>query len=143
MEPLSATASVVAVIQIAQQVFNLCQKYYTGVKDARKDIQRLRNEVISLQDVLTSIADIADEPGAASLTTLNLLSQADGPLDQCKVDLTLLVAKLDPGDGPTTMRRAGLRALRWPFNSKDVDKAIAGTERYKSVLALALNADQA
>ena len=48
MDPLSATASIIAVIHVSSQVFNLCQKYYTGVKDARKDIQRLRNEVISL-----------------------------------------------------------------------------------------------
>jgi len=139
MDPLSTTASVIAIIQ---QVFDLCQKYYTGVKDTRKDIQPLRNEAVSLQDILTSVADLADEPRAANLATLNLLNQAGGPLQQCKDDLTSLVAKLDPGDGATSVRRAGLRAFKWPFNSKEVDKAVDGIERYKTVLALALNTDQ-
>jgi hypothetical protein len=41
MDGLSAAASVIAVLQISAQLFDLCRTYYLNVKDARKDTQRL------------------------------------------------------------------------------------------------------
>src|SRR5437773_9495870 len=99
MDGLSAAASVIAVVQISGQVFNLCWTYYSNVKDARNDIRRLRIEVTSLQVVLTKVAELADTPGSAKLSILNLLNQSDGPIQQCQTELVGLVAKLDPGQG--------------------------------------------
>src|SRR3979411_1868195 len=91
MEPLSAAASVIAVVQISGQVFSLGQKYCSEVKGARKDIQSLRNEVMSLQDVLTNVADLAEDPGSGKLSILSLLNQHDGPVKQCQKDLIGLI----------------------------------------------------
>lgn len=141
MDGLSATASVAAVIQISGHVFDLCRTYYSGVKEARKDIQRLRDEVTSLQDVLTNVADLADAPSSAQLSILNLLNQVDGPVQQCRAQLTELAAKLEPGQGKNKMKQFGLRALKWPFSSKDVEKAVVAIGRHKATFALALAAD--
>jgi ankyrin repeat domain-containing protein 50 len=142
MDGLSAAASVIALVQISSQVFDLCRTYYLEVKEARKDIQHLRDEVTSLQDVLANVADLADAPGSAKLSILNLLNQPDGPVRQCRTDLLRLAAELDSGQGNVRMKKFGLRALKWPFSSKDVDKAITVIGRHKATFNLALTADQ-
>lgn len=141
MDGLSAAASVVAVIQISGHVFDLCRTYYSEVKEARKDIQRLRDEVTSLQDVLTNVADLADAPSPAHLSILNLLNQVDGPVQQCQAQLTELAAKLEPGQGKNKMKQFGLRALKWPFSSKEVEKTVVTIGRHKATFGLALAAD--
>ncbi|KAH0533900.1 hypothetical protein FGG08_007482, partial [Glutinoglossum americanum] len=141
MDGLSAAAGVIAVVQISGQVFDLCRTYYLEVKDARKDIKRLRDEVTSLQDVLANVADLADAPGSAKLSILGLLNRPDGPVQQCQTDLIGLVEKLEPWQGKDKMKQFGLRALKWPFSSKDVDKAITAIGRYKATFNLALTAD--
>lgn len=143
MDPLSGAASVLTVVALAGRVFDLCRKYYLEVKDSRKDIQRLRDEVISLQDIVIRISELADAPGSAKLSVLGLLNKPDGPLHQCKINLTDLETRLQPGDGKDQMKKLGLRALKWPFNTREVDKAIAKIESYKGNFNLALATDHA
>lgn len=142
MDGLSAAASVVAVIQISAQVFDLCRTYYLNVKDARKDIERLRNEITSLQDILVNVADLANESSSASLQTLRLVNQDDGPLKECQLELTALLGRLSPQNGASKVKLV-LRSLKWPLNSKEVDKALLAIGRYKSSFVLALSTDQA
>jgi hypothetical protein len=142
MDGISAAASIIAVIQISEQIISLCRTYYSEVRDAKKNIQRLREEMTSLQTVLTKVADLANAPNSAKLSTLSLLNQPDGPVRQCMMELITIAAKLNPGQGKDTMKQFGLRALKWPFSSKDVDKAITTIERHKATFNLALAADQ-
>lgn len=142
MDGLSAAASVIAVIQISAQLFDLCRTYYLNVKDARKDIQRLRNEINSLQDVLVNVVDLANAPESASLKTLDLINKQDGPLNQCQLELTALLAKLDPGESTSKVKLA-LRSLKWPLHSKEIDQALLAIGRYKNSFVLALTTDQA
>jgi hypothetical protein len=142
MDGLSAIASVIAVVQISSKIFDLCWTYYLGAKDARENIRRLRDEMTSLQDVLTNVAELAEAQGSAKLSILSLLNQSDGPLQRCERELVGLVAKLEPNRGENGMKRLGLRALKWPFNSKEIDETIARIERLKSTFNLALASDQ-
>ena len=141
MDPVSAAASVIAVVQISGQVFQLCQAYYSGVKEARKNIKLLRDEITSLQDVLTHVADLAEDPGSANPSILSLLDQQNGPVQQCQKDLKGLVLKLEPGQENNKMKQFGLRALKWPFSSKDVEKLLTTIGRHKATFNLALTAD--
>ena|SRR5271154_5187181 len=141
MDPLSAAASVIAVVQISAQVFSLCQTYYVEAKSAREDICRLRDEVTSLIDVLANIRDLADAPGSAKLSILELLNQPDGLIQQCRIELEGLATKLDTGQGKNNMRQFGLRALKWPFSRKEIDKTILAIGRHKEIFNLALTTD--
>jgi len=119
MDGLSAAASIVAVVQISGKNFDLCRAYYFAVKDFRKDIQRLRDETIVLQDVLTDLSDLVESQGAARLPTLALLNHnskfdidAISPsggalkptlcferaLQQCKNDLERLLQQLEKAE---------------------------------------------
>ncbi|KAI9735737.1 MAG: hypothetical protein M1818_006345 [Claussenomyces sp. TS43310] len=123
MDGLSAAASIIAVVQISGQVFDLCRTYYLEVKEARKDIQQLRDEVTSLQDDLASVADLAEGPGSAEPSILGL------------------IAKLEPGQGRKKMKQFGIRALKWPFTSKEVEKLLVIIGRHKATFNLALTTD--
>ena len=141
MDPVSAAASVMAVVQISGQVFQLCQAYYSGVKEARKNIKLLRDEITSLQDVLTHVADLAEDPGSANPSILSLLKQRNDPVQQCQKDLEGLILKLQPSQENNKMKQFGLRALKWPFSSKDVEKLLTTIGRHKATFNLALTAD--
>ena len=136
MDPLSTTASVIAVIQLTSKIFDLCRDYCLAVKHARKDIQKLRDEILSLEEVLTRVRDLETESN--SLPILQTLSRADGPLDRCRRDLSDLVQKLGTSEG---MRQFGLRGLKWPFSSKEVDSTVQSLFRHRSTFNIALTAD--
>src|SRR5213592_2518971 len=116
MDGISAAASIITLVQISGQIINLCRTYYSEVRDASTDIQRLREEITALQNVLTKVADLANTSDSAKLSTLDLLNQPDGPAQQCLTQLITLAAKINPGERKDAMKRFGLRALKWPFS---------------------------
>ena len=136
MDPLSTTASVIAVIQLTSSTFSLCRDYCLAVKHARQDIQKLRDEILSLEEVLIRVQDLETEPN--KLPILQSLGKADGPLDRCRKELSALEHKLDIKEGT---RRLGLRTLKWPFSSKEVDSTVQSLYRHKSTFNIALTAD--
>lgn len=142
MSGIGEAASVIAVIGLAEKVIKHSREYYREVKDARKDIQRLRDEVTTLQDVLTNIADLADSSDPADLSTLHLVHGKDGLLQQSRTCLENLVSRLDPGHGKTLMKPFGMRALKWPLSSKDIQKYVAAIHEERMTFNLALTGDQ-
>ncbi|KAL5328216.1 hypothetical protein ACEPPN_001712 [Leptodophora sp. 'Broadleaf-Isolate-01'] len=141
MEVVGGAASVITVIDISAKIFELCQTYVSAVKEARKDIQRLRDGVTSLQDVLTDVRDLAEDSSLSGRSVFSRLNQYDGPVQQCERDLRRLVAQLELGEGESKMRQFGLRALKWPFSSKDIDKRLQIINDYKATFTLALTSD--
>ena len=141
MDGLSGAASVIAVIDISAKIFDLCQTYFSAVKEARKDIRRLRDGVTSLHDVITEVRDLAEDPSSHRKSVFSCLNQHDGPVQQCERDLRKLVEQLELGEGESKMRRFGLRALKWPFSSKDIDKRLQVINDHKATFTLALTSD--
>ena len=60
MDPLSITASVITVIQIAGTISSICKDYITTVKDAPKDLRRVAIEVGSIKSVLEVLEFFSD-----------------------------------------------------------------------------------
>lgn len=141
MDPLGAAGSVSSLIEISGRIFDLCRTYYLEVKSARDDIRRLRDEMTSLQDVLANVKDIADGPSSAKLSISNRLNQSDGLIQKCLTELQRVATILDAGRGNGNMRQFGLRALRWPFSRRDLDKTVSVIVRQKEIFNLALTAD--
>lgn len=139
MDGLSAAASVIAVVQIAEVVCSKLQQYIWAVKDAKKDIERLRDEILTLHDVLEKVDDLKYGPRSEALA-LDILNKPDGPIEKCNYELVELLSRLDTGQGDTAMKRVGWRALKWPFNRKAVDKILESLEKYKATFNLALTA---
>lgn len=139
MDGVSAAASVLALVEISAKMVSLTVEYATQVKNAKEDIARFRVELDAFVKVLQSLHELAQNPEAAKLATFRSLAES---IQQCKLDLQLMQKNLEPSKGRKTMSRYGVRALKWPFESRELYNRIAILERYKSTFSAALDADQ-
>lgn len=140
MEGLGVAASVVAVVDLSAKIATLCVQYSIAVKHAKADIERLGGEVNGLTDLLRSVDGLLEKPDNNQLLNSQKLSDA---VKDCFSQLAWLNTKLDAGKTRKTMSRiVGIRALKWPFESKGVEKVINGLERCKQTISLALQVDQ-
>ncbi|RYP31190.1 hypothetical protein DL766_004498 [Monosporascus sp. MC13-8B] len=143
MDGLGSAASVVAIIDLSAKVASLCFQYSAAVKNAKSDIERLRGEVDRLKTTLEGARRLLDSPNGARLQTSQPLS--DG-LRDCASQLAKLETKLEKKLNRGTMRRMmspfGFRALKWPFESKEVDNIIQNLNKSRDTLSTSLNIDQ-
>ena len=63
-------------------------------------------------------------------------------LKECLLQLEELKTQLEPSNTRKTMSRFGVRSLKWPFTSKEVENCIASLESYEQIYTLALLTDQ-
>jgi hypothetical protein len=139
MDGLSGAASVIAVVDISAKIISLCYQYSVAVKDAKDDIERVRRKVSDITHVLEKIKQLLDSQDKTRLSTTQGLFDS---LKQCLSELKSLERKLDLGKTRKNMSRFGLRALKWPFSSKQVDKIVSDLEGYEQTFSLALQVDQ-
>jgi hypothetical protein len=139
MAGLEVAASVIAVVNLSAKVAKLCIQYSLEVKDAKGDILRLHNEVKNLGKVVSDVQHLVAGPGGAELLASEKLLDA---VNDCSTQLKTLEKDIDPGKIRKGMSRFGARALRWPFQSNQVDKIIQELERCKGTISLALQVDQ-
>ena len=157
MDGLSAAASVIAVIQLSNEVVS----YINTAAGSTKERRRLRDEVRSCEDVLQQLKDEVDESKEGRTTsekgkttsdegklisephrwsaTVAALEAPGAPLSRLAVALSAVKAMIDPKE---VLRGKGMSKiitlLKWPFTVKEVDRMIAAIEREKSLLILAL-----
>ncbi|OCK72831.1 hypothetical protein K432DRAFT_250612, partial [Lepidopterella palustris CBS 459.81] len=142
MDGLSGAASVIAVVDMSAKVASLCFQYSVEVKHAKGDIKRLHRKVNEIKNVLEKLEQLLRQDESRLSTTRTLLD----PLQRCSQELKdledKLKAKLEPGLGRKAMQRFGMRALKWPLTSKEVEKAVQNLEKYGNTFSLALQVDQ-
>jgi hypothetical protein len=141
MEPLSATASAIAILQISGAIITICYDYRTRIKDAKKEASRIINGLNSLRhviDFLFALLEDESEHKTVQRLALNKLAEDDGPLAKCLVELKALEEKLKPKEG----WRAAKAAILWPLKESDVKKALQDIDSTKSTIQLALAVDQ-
>lgn len=136
-DPLSFSASIVALLKLSSAVVSCLSKVYHAHKERRS----LLSEVSTLTGLLHLLKDQAEreklESSQTWTLTTNILLAPCGPLDQLKDALEMLVAKLVPSG---TFRAFG-NSLKWPFQQQDVLGALNKIERQKISLLLALEND--
>lgn len=139
MDGISAAASIIALVEMSVKVLSLTAEYSAQVKSAKKDIDRFHLELEAFIKVLRSLHELAQNTEATKLGTFRSLTRS---IQQCGLDLEHLQMRLEPGKGQKAMSRYGVRALKWPFERKELYNLIGILERYKSTFSTALNADQ-
>ena len=80
MDPLSVTASIIAVLQLSTEVL----RYLNDVKDASKDRAQCAIEASNLYNLLVKLRFRLEEGDAGQpwYTTVRTLTVENGPLDQ-------------------------------------------------------------
>lgn len=139
MDPVSGAASAIAVIEISAKIAKLCFEYSVAVKDAKKDIERLQKKVSDLENILGDVNQLLDGRDTRRLLTAHKLASSR---EDCLRRLEELKTQLDSGKTHKPMGRAGARALKWPFTSKQVEKIVIDLEKYEQAFIRALEVDQ-
>ena len=134
-DPLSITASIVAVLQITATV----TKYLKDVRGGSEDRIRLRDEMRSTVCLLEMLKDRVDDPDTRDIyfNEVGLLNAPNGPLIQLRKTLELLVEKLVPGSRIQQIAKA----LKWPFDKTEINEILGTIERLKSLFSLAMQND--
>jgi len=139
MDPLSGAASVIAVVQVAGQVWSICWKYYSDAKDAKPEIDRLMGYVLALQNLFQQVEALAKGPGADKLVAFKeIIERTSLELER---EFKMLQRMLEPGKRRSILKSFG-RRLKWPLQKEDVEKIIQLLERHKTTLITAMNCDQ-
>lgn len=136
MDPLSISASITALLQLASTVI----QYLNGVKGAPEDRQRILSELASVTGVLFILEDQADKAkqGDQWSSTLQSLNVPEGPLDQLRRALERLSSKLAPS--ATGLKKFG-KAIIWPFQKVEIREILGSIERQKALFNLARQND--
>src|ERR1700736_3669672 len=97
MDPLSITASLIAVLQISGTVISALYEYRSGVKSASRDAARVIAELNSLRSILESLLQAVEKEdirtsssggsGGSRLANFQALTKPDGELKRCQADL--------------------------------------------------------
>jgi hypothetical protein len=138
MDALSSAASVIALIQLTGTLAEICGGYIQEVKKARVEIFTLQQAITGLRHTLQDLLKLLQSDNKMALPTSSRLASN---ITNCLSNLQALEVKLDSGKGRKLMRKAGLRALKWPLKRAEVEGAIQNLERYKTSFLFSLQVD--
>jgi hypothetical protein len=135
MEPLSVTASVIAILQLTAEVV----KYLQDIKDAPKECQQCAIEASNLLSLLINLRYRLEQAtnGDPWYTAIRALNIENGPFDQYKQALEQLLSKVIIQDGLQKIKRR----VVWKFSKGEVECIFERMERLKSLVSIALELD--
>ncbi|PWI65022.1 hypothetical protein PCL_07434 [Purpureocillium lilacinum] len=139
MEGLGIAANVIAVVDLSVKVAALCVDYGKGVKNAKNDIVRLQLEVAGLQSAANGVQELLLGPSGRRLKSSEQLCNT---VRHCQSQLQALFERLRPKTAPEALAPVGLRALKWPFQNKEVERIVQDMGRYAQAMNQALQVDQ-
>ncbi|KAF2817788.1 uncharacterized protein BDZ99DRAFT_432150 [Mytilinidion resinicola] len=146
MDPLSAAASVLAVVETSSKVISLCRSYWKEVKDAENDIQRLLNEIETIHDLGQRIDSIQRSKDAGKFAAVIKFLSRNKTTEKCRKELEGLEIVLRKGCEKPSSRwvlSKFRKNWRWPLDKKDMEKVVGRMEKYGNVLQQALTIDVA
>jgi hypothetical protein len=131
-DPLSITTGVLALLQTTAKVTS----YLRDVHEADTHKTRLLLEISAVRGILQTLNDLATNATKGDPVLRNI-EGLRVPLNEYQSLLSRLEKALRP---PLGLTRVG-KALKWPFEKKEVLEHLATIERCKALFGLALHAD--
>ena len=135
MDPLSFSASIVAVLQLTGKLLS----YLNDVRNTTKDQAQLAVEASNTYSLLVSLRFRVEQSNAHDpwFTAIRNLGIKTGPLDQAKEALQRLVLKVEPCRG---IEKLG-KQLMWKFDKSEMQLILDQIERIKTLVNIALTDD--
>lgn len=135
-DPLSVTASIIAVLQLTATLVS----YVNDAKDAPSDQARFAKEAQNLSGLLTKLICRVNEGKDKSegwYEEVEALGKPDGPLGQYGAALEKLQRKIKSREG---LAKIG-NMLLWKFIKEEVASILLQIERIKSLIQIAIQMD--
>ncbi|OBT62890.1 hypothetical protein VE03_07604 [Pseudogymnoascus sp. 23342-1-I1] len=136
MDPLSVTASIIAIVQLTSVIIGCLN----DLKGTSNDRARCALEISNVSNLLVKLMYRLDEVSSNDgwYAEVQALAAANGPIDQYRSALEQLKSKF------TSTASSGLKisnALSWKFNKEEVANILMRIERLKSLTQIALEMD--
>jgi hypothetical protein len=134
MDPLSVTASIIAVLQLTVKIIEGLK----DAKDASTDRSQFTTEIQNLRDLLVALLSRVDEDSSDPWhTNVRQMGGQDGLIYQYRVALEQLKDKISNGQGVKKMTKT----LLWKYIQQDAERILLRIERLKSLVQIALEMD--
>ncbi|CZR69571.1 uncharacterized protein PAC_19471 [Phialocephala subalpina] len=130
MSGVGEAAAVLELVKLCGTVVNSCYKYAQSARNAPVEIQRAICEIDSLKGILERLHSLTLDASSA----LGSQMGPNGPFQACMVALEELAKRLMVLNDASAVRRR----LLWPVESGKVQEILAGLEKHKSSLMLAI-----
>jgi DNA repair exonuclease SbcCD ATPase subunit len=131
--------SVTVAADLSAKVILLCAKYFVNVAHARAEVERLKEQLKSLETTLRQAKHLLEHPSSQFLSASREL---DDPIQKCQAELQRLRDKLEPNTKDKAMRKFGLRAVKWPFSKGEVEAITVSLVEYREAITAILQIDQ-
>lgn len=136
MDPLSVTASIIAIVQLTSVIIGCLN----DLKGTSKDRAQCAMEISNVSNLLVQLMYRLNEGPSndSSYAALQALAAAEGPIDQYRSALEQLKSKF------TSTASSGLKignALSWKFSKEEIANILSRIERLKSLTQIALEID--
>ncbi|KAK3486708.1 uncharacterized protein B0T23DRAFT_232027 [Neurospora hispaniola] len=153
MDPLSFTASLIAVVGLAGEVAKTCKSYIDGIKNHPREIRVIFIELNSLTSVLEGLKILREED-FEDAQIIRQLRGHDGPIQGCQETIHKLHSLLNlnsasgtaaPGGSRSKRRRLQARLptldeLAWPFRKDEAVALLKAITTHKQTIGAALTA---
>lgn len=141
MDPLSISASIIAVLQVSGSLISTCYEYRRLLRNKSHDVQLLIQQLSALRTVLENLLEIVDVDQLRDkprLRAIASLTSPNGILENCQNSLEGLETKLKPKKG----WRATRDKILWPLGEKEVRAQEQEIQRMVADLKFAMAVDQ-
>ena len=153
MDPLSITANIVTVLQLANSILSVCYEYRAALQKAPWSLTRVVDEVKDLRNLLENVEHVVEPLDEGNfedtkrLRTFAILCDPEsGPLIRCHQELALLERKIVSSYGigrSTSKRKAFIQVMGWQLREHEAKECLERIDRCKSTILLAMTADEA
>lgn len=135
MDPLSVTASIIAILKLSSEVFG----HLNDVKNAPRDLEQYTVEASNLFGLLVKLRYRLEEERSDNSwhNAVQNLGVKNGPLDQFKQVLEQLQTRIT---GRGRLKNIGDK-LMWKFSKEEINSMLARMERLKTLVQVALEMD--
>ena len=152
MDPLSITASAIAVIELTTEINKGLRKFYKSANNAPREVAELIDELTTFGAVLQRLKILSQHGKAAqsqqrtaaagnsqskyNLPMLQKVVERDAPLNRCYKEMLAFNSKLISNQSRLK------KALKWPFQKEEVQAMFSRLRNLKSLLDTAIMSDQ-
>ncbi len=135
MDPMSLSASIIAVLQITGTLLS----YLNDVRNATKGQAQLAVEASNIYSLLTALRFRVEQSNGHDswFAAVRNLGTENGPLDQIRQALERLASKTEPSHG---VKNLGKQFV-WKFEKSETEEILRKIERVKSLVNIALTSD--
>jgi hypothetical protein len=109
-------------------------EYLSDVKDGKDERKELGLQLRVLEELLHKL-DI--KARSSTDNSLAWIAKADGPLQQIKISMEIIIKQLQIGSGV----RKAVGSITWPYRKRQLSRFLSQVEAFKSTITLALAED--